>query len=84
MISKGENMPDLLIRNLDSSTINSLKLLAKKHHRSLQGELKCIIETATKVSFADAAKISAAWQQRLSGGAFSDSASLVREDRDTR
>lgn len=33
-------MAELLIRNLDPTTVARLKLRAKLHHRSLQGELK--------------------------------------------
>lgn len=39
-------MSQLLIRNLDESTINALKLLAKQHRHSLQSEVKQILEIA--------------------------------------
>ena len=74
-------MADLLIRNLESSVIKQLKLRAKQHRRSLQGELKYIVEGATKLSVEEARKISRLWHKKLSGSAFSDSAELLHEDR---
>jgi len=74
-------MPQLLIRDIDAETIKRLKLRALQHHRSLQGELKFIVETATKLSLEEASRVSAKWHKRLSGHAFSDSATLLREDR---
>lgn len=43
-------MSQLLIRNLDSHVMNQLKKIAKLHHRSLQGEIKFILERVTKIS----------------------------------
>jgi hypothetical protein len=75
-------MADLLIRNLEPTVIQRLKQLAKQHHRSLQGELKYIVEKATKLSLKDAKAISQKWHKQLSDGAFSDSTELLRRDRD--
>jgi len=74
-------MAELLIRNVEPATIKVLKQRAKLHHRSLQGELKYIIEAATKMSMEEARKTSTAWQKRFVGGSFSDSTELLREDR---
>ena len=81
-IDYGEIMAELLIRNLEPEVIKRLKLRAKQHHRSLQGELKSIVEAATKMSMEEARKASNAWHKRLSSRSFSDSAKLLREDRD--
>lgn len=88
MISREEKfvlggiMADLLIRNLESAVIKRLKLRAQQHHRSLQGELKHIIEKAAKLSMEEAKKTSDAWHKQLSGSSFTDSAELLRGDRD--
>jgi plasmid stability protein len=74
-------MTELLIRNVDPSLVERLKMCAKLHHRSLQGELKFIIETAAKMSMAETRRISGGWRKRLAGGTFTDSATLLREDR---
>lgn len=75
-------MAELLIRNLESSVVERLKMRAKLHHRSLQGELKFIVESATKMSLGETKKVSNVWRKRLVGNSFSDSAKLVRKDRD--
>lgn len=75
-------MAQLLIRDLASATIEGLKQRAKTHHRSLQGELKSIVEAATKMSPGELKKISKDWHKHLAGRQHSDSAKLLREDRD--
>lgn len=42
-------MAQILIRNLDKSLVDRLKVLAKAHNRSLQGEVKFILEEAVKM-----------------------------------
>lgn len=77
-------MGQILVRGLEAQTIERLKERAKKHKRSLQGEVKTIIEEAvpTRMSMDEARD--AAIQIRKSFGSriFSDSAELVREDRE--
>lgn len=75
-------MAQLLIRNVEPIVIKRLKLLAKQHHRSLQGELKSIVEAATKMSMEEAIQLSKTWHKRLEKQSFSDSATTMREDRD--
>lgn len=75
-------MAQLLIRDIDPMTIKRLKQSAKLHKRSLQGELKSIVENATKMTMAEARLMSKEWYKRLAGRAFTDSANLLREDRD--
>lgn len=66
-------MQQLLIRNLNAETV---KL------RSLQGELKYIVETAAStVAMEEMKQISSAWQEQLKAGLFTDSATELREDR---
>jgi plasmid stability protein len=75
-------MPQLLIRNLDEKTINSLKDLARQHNRSLQGEVKLLLENyASRPNEAPLA-IAERWQGYFAGRTFSDSTEMVREDRD--
>lgn len=74
-------MSQLLIRNLEPVIIKRLKLRAKQHHRSLQDELKAIVESATKMSMEEAKQVCKAWQKRLMGGVFSDSSELLRRER---
>ncbi|TVM04261.1 MAG: hypothetical protein CV087_01070 [Candidatus Brocadia sp. WS118] len=74
-------MSQLLIRNLEDETIELLKNQAKLHNRSLQGEVKQILEENVKMSMKyariKARKIRASFGKKI----FSDSANLIREDR---
>lgn len=74
-------MPQMLVRDLDPHTIERLKVRAKQHGRSLQGEVKVILEEAAILSMVEARAIAEQWQKRLKGRKFSDSARLIREDR---
>ena len=74
-------MASILVRELDTKIVNRLKTIAKRHGRSLQGEIKAILTEAASFLTAEAALISARWRENLSGRNFSDSASLIREDR---
>jgi plasmid stability protein len=78
-------MAQVLIRNLDEKVVTRLKRRAAQKGRSLQVEVKMILEDAAKE--ADQADL---WREisrfreklRRSGRTFSDSAKLIREDRD--
>lgn len=74
-------MSELLVRGLAPETIERLKAQAKQHGRSLQGEAKRIIEEAVKFSVVEASGIATRWKDRLAGQILSDSAELLREDR---
>ena len=73
-------MPDVLIRNLDSQTLSRLKRRARQNGRSLQGELRTILEYAGGVSVAEVLETARGWRKKL-GHRFEDSAELIGEDR---
>lgn len=76
-------MAQVLVRQLDEKVVERLKKRAREHGRSLQSEVKTILEEAVP-------DYEAAWQRietfrrrmKQSGRKFSDSAVLIREDRD--
>ncbi|HSB72167.1 MAG TPA: hypothetical protein VLT62_22795 [Candidatus Methylomirabilis sp.] len=74
-------MADILIRNLNPTTVARLKQSARQQGRSLQAHLKLLLEEATAFTMAEAAAASNAWHQRLQDRSFEDSAALLREDR---
>lgn len=74
-------MSQLLIRNLEEETIELLKNQAKLHNRSLQGEVKQILEESVKMSMKDARIKARKIRARFGKKKFSDSANLIREDR---
>ena len=41
-------MKSLHIRNVDSDVIKKLQILAKIHHRSMQGELRAVLTEASR------------------------------------
>ena len=76
-------MAQVLVRHLDSNVIGRLKKRAKEHGRSLQSEVKTILEEAVP-DYEAAWKRIARFRKRLGSTSrtFGESAMLIREDRD--
>ncbi len=74
-------MRQLLVRNLDEDTIKRLKALAKQHGRSLQGQVKIVLEEAAMLPVNQVSALVERWQRRFAGKRFRDSTRLLREDR---
>jgi len=78
-------MAQILVRNLDEGVVERLKNRAKREGRSLQAEVKIILEQAAKVDMETARRLADDFRERvLKGRRFSDSARLIREDRERR
>jgi plasmid stability protein len=78
-------MGSILVRGLDPKTIERLKERARLNGRSLQQEVKALPERAANtLTMREARRVSERWKRRLGGRSFSDSAPLIREDRDSR
>ncbi len=75
-------MPQILVRDLDAGTVERLKLRAQRHGRSLQGEVKAILQAAATFSMSEASSVAEGWQRELAGRAYTDSAEAIREDRE--
>ncbi len=77
-------MAQVLVRNLDDKVVARLKKRAERQGRSLQAEVKTILEEAAKEETGDFWEAAERIRERLkrSGRKFSDSAALIREDRD--
>ena len=74
-------MPDILVRGIDAETIERLKDRASRNGRSLQSEVKMLVERAAGVGNEQLAAILNRWEDRFSGRKFSSNARLIREDR---
>jgi antitoxin FitA len=76
-------MAQVLVRHLNDKVVDRLKKRAKEHGRSLQSEVKTILEEAVP-DYEQAWKRIDALRLKLkrSGKRFGDSADLIREDRD--
>jgi plasmid stability protein len=77
-------MPDVLIRDLDDDVLKQLKAAAAANGRSLQAEIHDVLRRANTRNLAETRRLSAKWLKRLAGASHSDSASLIREDREGR
>ena len=78
-------MPDVLVRDLESPLLAQLKRRAKKHHRSLQAELKVILSEAAEhddVTFEEAVRFADDMRRRYAGKITIDSTTVIREARD--
>jgi plasmid stability protein len=75
-------MPNVLIRDLDEELLTRLKKAAEENGRSLQAEIHAILKRADMVSRVATIRLSEKWLRRLAGTKQSDSAELIREDRE--
>jgi plasmid stability protein len=74
-------MAQVLVRDLEAEVVARLKARAKRHGRSLQTELKEILEAASRHGAVDARALANRIRRGLTGRAHSDSVDLVAEDR---
>jgi plasmid stability protein len=74
-------MSHVLIRDLSASVVRRLKARARRHGRSLQTELKQILEQSSQSTAADARRIADRLRRRLAGRPQSDSGKLQAEGR---
>jgi antitoxin FitA len=78
-------MAQILVRDLDEALVARLKERARQNHRSLQGEVKAILEqAATQATAAEVEDILEKWRRHWGERRFSDSAELIRDLRDQR
>lgn len=74
-------MATVLVRHLDPAMVRRLKARAKRHGRSLQAELKQILEQAATPEMPDWRKRIDALRAQFAGRRFTDSTALIRRDR---
>ena len=75
-------MAQILVRDLDSVLVERLKQRAKRCGRSLQAEVRMILEESAKLDANTARDLLEEFSSRFKGSRFSESAHLIREDRD--
>lgn len=73
-------MAQTLVRNVDPKAVERLKARARRHGRSLQSEVKVLLERAAGIGAEEVAAMLADWKKRLGGRRFVSSAKLIRED----
>jgi antitoxin FitA len=80
---KKSSMAQIFVRGLNNKAVQRLKKRAKEDGRSLQAEVKIILEEASPNENREAFfKMADQIRHSLKGRKFSDSAILIREDRD--
>jgi plasmid stability protein len=75
-------MAQIIVRNLDDVVVERLKTRARDNDRSLEAEVRHILEQSAKMDMAQARLIVMERRKKLQGRKFADSVELIREDRD--
>ena len=74
-------MPDILVRDVDEKVLVKLKALDSNNGRSLQSELLQLFKSITEGEVLSDERTAEKIKNALRGRSFSDSATLLREDR---
>jgi len=76
-------MATVLLRDIPEEVLNRLKNMAKAHNRSLQQELRVVLENTADQTLLDVFQKASELRKELRKKAvrFTDSARLLREDR---
>jgi antitoxin FitA len=74
-------MGQVLVRNLPTEVVRKLKMRAQQHRRSLQEELKDILEQAAQQNAKNVQAKVHQVRKLFAGRKFSDSSNLIRQDR---
>ncbi len=77
-------MRAISIRNVPDEVYTSLRNLAKANRRSLQEQIKLVLENEVKLLKGSSLSKASAWRKRLESRNQSDTVGLIREDRETR
>lgn len=78
-------MAEIIVRDIDPAVVERLRERARKNGHTLEGEAKVILEQSAgeeKLSMSEFRKICDEIKSGFNGREFSDSAELIREDRD--
>lgn len=77
-------MGQILVRNVDDRIVSRLKARARKRGRSLQAEVRNILEQESRTVTADAWTLADSIRKSFGGRKFEDSAKIIRKLRDSR
>lgn len=75
-------MHTLTVRNVEPHVYRRLKERARLSHRSLEAEVRAILEQAAVPDRAEFARWAAALRERIAGRYTGDATADIREDRD--
>jgi plasmid stability protein len=74
-------MKSISLRNVPDNVYRALQEMAKANHRSLQEQIKCILEQEVSMVRGSPLAAAANWRKRLKGRKFSDTVKMIRQDR---
>ena len=74
-------MKALSIRNLPDDVYEALKALAAANHRSMQEQVRCIVEREARLASGPGLAVARTWRLRLAGRTLGDTVEDVRQDR---
>jgi plasmid stability protein len=74
-------MGQILVRGLDEKVVERLKARARENGRSLQSEVKLILEQAARVDMETGLNLANDIRKSFKGRKLTDSVDLIREDR---
>jgi plasmid stability protein len=75
-------MPQILVRNVEPGVVEKLKARARRNGRSLEAELRLILQEAAGVGPVSVQDQVERLRALFAGRNFSDSTELLREDRE--
>ncbi len=75
-------MAQVLVRDLPEDVVERLKARARSHGRSLEGELRTVLEEAARPDRAEFRQLVDEFRADTVGRQATDSVTLLREDRD--
>lgn len=74
-------MKSISLRNVPNDVYVALQEMARINHRSLQEQVRHILEQDVRLRRGSSVQTAAKWRSRLSGRRLSDSVQSIREDR---
>ncbi len=74
-------MKAMSIRNLPDDVYEALKVMAAANHRSMQEQVRCIIEREARLASGSGLAAARAWREKLAGRKLGDTVEDVRQDR---
>jgi plasmid stability protein len=75
-------MKSLSVRGLPDETYEALKAMAAKRHRSLQEQVRHILEQQVRLASDSTLAAARSWRKRLAGREFADVVADIRADRE--
>jgi hypothetical protein len=74
-------MKSISIRNVPETVYHTLQEMARLNHRSLQEQIKCILEQEVSLVKVSSLATAANWRKHFKGRRFTDAVESIREDR---